>query len=264
MVALVAGGLTAAALGPEPDRLRPLPASVKVLAALAFVLGSSSPPPTAIAVFVLDAVAVGVVAHLAGLRPPALVRRLAIEVPFLAFAAACPRGRRAAGRPRAAVLSVPGLWAAWGIVAKGALGVAVAVVLVDRDPVPTCSTASAGSGCRRRCALHRRVRGCATAAAAGDDLEPPPDRPGRGATTPLALAGSAPWPGPPARPSCAASGAVSGSRSPWPPGVRRPLAGRRTARSGAVAASGPLTWAPAAAFAAVAVAGAAAALTGVA
>jgi len=265
VVALVAGGLTAARLGPEPDRLRPLPASVKVLAALAFVLGVVLTPPTAIAVFVLDAVAVGVVAHLAGLRPPALVRRLAIEVPFLAFAAALPL---VAAGPQVDLgplsLSVPGLWAAWGIVAKGTLGVAVAVVLVEVTPVPdlldglrrlrvpAALCAIAGFMARyggllrddlRRLRIARVARGDdprwlwqarSVARTAGATFVRSFER---GERVQVAMA-------------------ARGFDGHWP------AAG--TARSGAVAASGPLTWAPAAAFAAVAVAGAAAALTGVA
>lgn len=134
-----------------------MPAHVKLLGALGFVLGVVATPRTAVAAFLVDAVAVAVVVVLAGLRGRTVLRRLLIEAPFVAFAVLLPvvaRGPRVDVGPVS--LSVDGLWAAWGILAKGTLGVAVAVVLASTTPttdllagarrlhVPVAITAIAG------------------------------------------------------------------------------------------------------------------------
>ena len=66
-----------------------------------------------------------------GCPPGFLLRRLIIELPFVAFAAA--RSRSSAMGERVEVLglslSVPGLWAAWNILAKATLGVAASILL---------------------------------------------------------------------------------------------------------------------------------------
>lgn len=65
-----------------------------------------------------------------------LARRLVVEVPFVAFAVLLPIVGRA---PRIEVgivsLSHPGLWAAWNILAKGTLGVAVSALLTHTTSV---------------------------------------------------------------------------------------------------------------------------------
>lgn len=261
VVALVAGALTAARRGPDPAPLRALPAPVKVVAALAFVLGVVLTPRTAVAVFVLDAAAVGVVAHLAGLRPLVLARRLAVELPFLAFAAALPfvaTGPQVALGPLS--LSAPGLWAAWGIVAKGTLGVAVAVVLVEVTPVPdlldglrrlrvpAALCAIAGFMARYGVLLRDDLRRLQVARVArGDD--------------PRWL-----WQ---ARSVARTAGATFVRSFERGERVQVAMAARgydgrwpATAAEGTGALGGPARWLPAAAFATVAVAGAAFALTG--
>ncbi|MCB1017010.1 MAG: cobalt ECF transporter T component CbiQ [Acidimicrobiales bacterium] len=118
-------------------RGRELPGHVKVAAALAFVVGVVATPREAVAVFVVDAVAVVVLVALTRVRPSHVARRLLIETPFVAFAFALPfvaRGPRIDVGPL--TLSVDGLWGAWGILVKGTLGVAVAVVLATATPVP--------------------------------------------------------------------------------------------------------------------------------
>lgn len=113
-----------------------LPAHVKLLGALGFVVGVVATPRTAVPVFAVDAVAVAVVVVLAGLRFRSVLRRLLVEAPFVAFALLLPvvaRGPRVDVGPVS--LSVDGLWAAWGILAKGTLGVAVAVVLAATTPI---------------------------------------------------------------------------------------------------------------------------------
>ena len=61
-----------------------------------------------------------------------VLRRLVIELPFLAFAFFLPfvgQGERV--EVLGLSLSVSGLWAAWNIVVKGTLGVAASVVLAS-------------------------------------------------------------------------------------------------------------------------------------
>lgn len=113
-----------------------VPAHVKLLGALGFIVGVVATPRTAVPAFLVDALAVAAVVALAGLRFRTVLRRLLIETPFVAFALLLPlvaRGPRVDVGPLA--LSVDGLWAAWGILAKGTLGVAVAVVLASTTPI---------------------------------------------------------------------------------------------------------------------------------
>ena len=127
------------------DAIGALPAHVKLVGALAFVLGVVATPRTAIAAFAVDAVAVAVVVALARLGAGQVLRRLVIEAPFVAFAVALPfvaRGAQVEVGPL--TLSVDGLWSAWGILVKGTLGVAVAVVLSATTP-----TADLLAGARR-------------------------------------------------------------------------------------------------------------------
>jgi cobalt/nickel transport system permease protein len=113
-----------------------LPAETKVVATFAFVVAVVLTPPHALWAFGLDAVAVVAVVGLARLPLATVLRRLRIEVPFLAFAVFLPI---VGGAPRVEVLglplSSPGLWAAWNIVVKGTLGVLASVVLSSSTPV---------------------------------------------------------------------------------------------------------------------------------
>jgi cobalt/nickel transport system permease protein len=108
----------------------------KIAATVAFVLAVVATParqPWAFAVDALIAVAAAAVARL----PLRLVlRRLRIELPFLAFAVLLPVVGRG---PHTSVLglslSEAGLWAAWNVIAKGTLGVAAAIVLAGTTPI---------------------------------------------------------------------------------------------------------------------------------
>lgn len=115
--------------------LQGLPAHVKLLGALGFVVGVVATPRTAVPVFAVDALAIASLAAIAGLRAGEVLRRMTVEVPFVAFALLLPfvaRGSEVAVGPLS--LSVDGLWAAWGIVAKATLGVGVAVLLSATTP----------------------------------------------------------------------------------------------------------------------------------
>ncbi|MFJ9559768.1 cobalt ECF transporter T component CbiQ [Streptomyces fuscichromogenes] len=107
-----------------------LPPHTKLVAALAFVVVVVSTPRTAMWAFALYAVLLAGVARLARVPAGLLLRRLLIEVPFVAFAVLMPfvaQGERVDALGLS--LSVNGLWGAWNVLAKGTLGVATSVLL---------------------------------------------------------------------------------------------------------------------------------------
>jgi cobalt/nickel transport system permease protein len=107
-----------------------LPPQVKVLAALCFIVLVVATPPLAWQAFAWYAALVAGVAAVAGLRARTVLRRMAVELPFVAFALLMPLlGRPPTVEVLGVALSQPGLLAAWNILAKATLGVAVAVVL---------------------------------------------------------------------------------------------------------------------------------------
>jgi cobalt/nickel transport system permease protein len=107
-----------------------MPAHLKILALLGFVLVVVATPKDwfgAYAAFLLVLAAVVAVSRV----PPAyLLRRLVVEVPFVVFALLIPF---IATGPRTEVLglsvSEPGLLSAWGLLAKGTLGVLASLTL---------------------------------------------------------------------------------------------------------------------------------------
>ncbi|WP_282692918.1 cobalt ECF transporter T component CbiQ [Streptomyces sp. CC208A] len=107
-----------------------LPPHTKLVAVLGFVLVVVTTPREAVWAFALYAALLGTVAALARVPAGFLLRRLAIEIPFVAFALLMPfvvPGERT--EVLGVSLSVPGLWGAWNILAKGTLGVAASVLL---------------------------------------------------------------------------------------------------------------------------------------
>ncbi|GLF99461.1 cobalt ECF transporter T component CbiQ [Streptomyces yaizuensis] len=115
---------------PGDSPVHTLPAHTKLVAVLCFVLAVAATPREAMWAF--GAYALLVAAAVAHARLPArlVLRRLLVETPFVLFAVLLPL---TVPGPTTAVaglqLSVPGLWGAWNILAKGTLGVAAAVVL---------------------------------------------------------------------------------------------------------------------------------------
>lgn len=109
-----------------------LPAHCKLAAVLCFVLVVVSTPRESVWVFGAYAALLAGVAALARVRPGHLVKRMLIEVPFVAFAVLLPFVAEGA---RVEVLGVavsePGLWGAWNVLAKGTLGVAASVLLAS-------------------------------------------------------------------------------------------------------------------------------------
>ncbi|MFI8261551.1 cobalt ECF transporter T component CbiQ [Streptomyces sp. NPDC085665] len=109
-----------------------LPPHCKLAAAFAFVLVVVSTPREAVWAFGLYAVLIAAVAAAARIPAGFLLRRLLIEVPFVAFAVLMPfvaQGERV--EVLGTSLSVPGLWGAWNVLAKGTLGVAASVLLAS-------------------------------------------------------------------------------------------------------------------------------------
>ncbi|MEN3586437.1 cobalt ECF transporter T component CbiQ [Streptomyces sp. ZYX-F-203] len=107
-----------------------LPPHTKLAAVLAFVVVVVSTPREAVWTFGLYAVLLAAVAVVARVPPGFLLRRMLIEVPFVAFAVLLPfvaEGERV--EMLGASLSVGGLWGAWNVLAKGTLGVAASVLL---------------------------------------------------------------------------------------------------------------------------------------
>lgn len=113
-----------------------LPAEAKVVAALVVVLAVVATPREAFWAFGAHLGLLLLAAGAARLAPRQAVRRLVVEVPFLAFALLLPLvGRGPRVEVGGVALSEAGLWAAWALVAKGGLGVLTAVVLAGSTPV---------------------------------------------------------------------------------------------------------------------------------
>ncbi|MFK0255921.1 cobalt ECF transporter T component CbiQ [Streptomyces sp. NPDC090445] len=109
-----------------------LPPHCKIAAVFAFVLVVVSTPREAVWAFGLYALLVAAVAATARIPAGLLLRRMLIEIPFVLFAVLMPfvaEGERI--EVLGTSLSVPGLWGAWNVLAKGTLGVAASVILAS-------------------------------------------------------------------------------------------------------------------------------------
>jgi len=108
-----------------------LDAAVELACVVSTLFAVVVTPPRAVWAFGAYAVLVGAAVGAARLPVGVLARRMVVEVPFVLFALSLPWVGDA---PHREVLfglqvSVPGSWAAWGIVAKSTIGTALAVVL---------------------------------------------------------------------------------------------------------------------------------------
>ncbi|MFF8291058.1 cobalt ECF transporter T component CbiQ [Streptomyces sp. NPDC016309] len=107
-----------------------LPPHCKLAAVLCFVVVVVSTPREAVWAFAAYAVLLAAVAAAARVSPVFVLRRLVIEVPFVAFAFLMPFVVPGEQTELFGVsVSVPGLWDAWNVLAKGTLGVAASVLL---------------------------------------------------------------------------------------------------------------------------------------
>jgi cobalt/nickel transport system permease protein len=115
---------------PGDSPVHRLPPQCKLVALLAFVLVVVATPRERIWAFAVYAVLLAAVAAVARVPYGLVLRRTAIEVPFVAFALALPFV--ATGEKVAVLglrLSEDGLWGSWNILAKGTLGVVASVLL---------------------------------------------------------------------------------------------------------------------------------------
>jgi cobalt/nickel transport system permease protein len=133
----VAAGHAHALYLPGTSPLHRAPPQCKLAAGLLLVLAVVATPREAVWAYGVYALGLVGLARVGRVPLPILARRLVIELPFLLFALFLPlvgQGERVevAGVP----LATEGLWAAWNIVAKGTLGVAVSVILAATTPVP--------------------------------------------------------------------------------------------------------------------------------
>lgn len=109
-----------------------LPPHCKLAAVFGFVLAVVATPREAFWAFALYALLVAGVAAAARVPAGFLLKRLLVEVPFVAFAVLMPfvaEGERV--QVLGLSLSVSGLWGAWNILVKGTLGVAASVLLAS-------------------------------------------------------------------------------------------------------------------------------------
>ena len=106
------------------------PAHLKLLALVGFMLVVVATPREWYALFGAYLLVLLVVVGLSGVPPGYLAKRMLIETPFVLFALAVPF---IAEGPQVDVaglsLSEPGLWAAWGLLAKGTIGVLASLTL---------------------------------------------------------------------------------------------------------------------------------------
>lgn len=121
---------------PGPSPVHGLRPHTKTVATVAFVVAVVSTPREAVWAYGLHAAVLAGVAT-AGRVPAAVVtRRLAVLVPFVAFALALPfvaEGERI--HVVGLGLSREGCWAAWNVVVKAVLGLGATVVLVATTPL---------------------------------------------------------------------------------------------------------------------------------
>jgi cobalt/nickel transport system permease protein len=106
------------------------PAEVKIAGLVLFVLAVVATPREMIWPFAAYAAIVLVVWRVAGIPLHWILPRMLIEAPFIVLAVLLPFAEGGARVEVAGVqLSVTGLWAAWGIVVKGTLGVAASLTV---------------------------------------------------------------------------------------------------------------------------------------
>lgn len=131
----MAGNHVDALYVPGISRVHLLPAQVKVAGAVGFVFAVAVTPRESFWAYGLFAAGLTFVAATAGLGAGQVLRRMAVEVPFVAFALLLPLvGQGDRTEVLGLSLSVSGLWAAWTILAKATLGVGVSVLLASTTP----------------------------------------------------------------------------------------------------------------------------------
>lgn len=115
---------------PGDSRIHDLPAHIKILVAVLTIFAIVLTPAQAIWAFIVYFLIIRAVIGMSNLEFRRLLPRMIVEVPFLVFALLMPIIGTA---PKIAIgpvlLSEPGLWAAWALIAKATLGVLISVTL---------------------------------------------------------------------------------------------------------------------------------------
>lgn len=123
------------------SRVHRLAPEVKVAGAVAFVFAVAVTPREEVWAFAVHAAVAIVVAALAGVRARFVVARLAVILPFLAFALFIPfigTGERI--EVLGLSLSREGLWGTWNVLAKAGLGATVSILLAATTEIPRLLT----------------------------------------------------------------------------------------------------------------------------
>ena len=126
----MAGAHASSLLVPGDSRLHRLRPQCKIVAAVAFIFIVVATPREQFWAFGAYVAGLVLITGISGLPPRLVLRRLTVDLPFLAFALFLPffAGGEQVGDGWWS-LSIDGLWASWNIVAKGTLGVATSVLL---------------------------------------------------------------------------------------------------------------------------------------
>jgi cobalt ECF transporter T component CbiQ/cobalamin biosynthesis protein CbiM len=114
-----------------------LPAHLKLVTGIGFVIGIVATPREAFWAFAVFALVLALASRAAGLRPGFVASRLVVEIPFVAVALLLPffgGGDKVdvLGLP----LSVPGLWTMWNVLIKATLGLWASVILGSTTAIP--------------------------------------------------------------------------------------------------------------------------------
>lgn len=121
----------------EHSLVHRLPAHTKLVTAVAFVAVVAVTPRQAVGAFVVHGLALAAVTRLARVPARFVLARLAVVLPFVAFALALPF---VASGERVEVLGIEmaaeGLWASWNVIAKAGLGAGTSILLAATTEVP--------------------------------------------------------------------------------------------------------------------------------
>ncbi len=108
----------------------------KLVSVVLFVTAVALTPRQSVWSFAVDAVLVLVLLGIAGFRATQVIARLAVVLPFIAFAFLIPF---IAGGEQTSVagfnLSIEGLWGTWNVIAKAVLGTATSMILAGTTAV---------------------------------------------------------------------------------------------------------------------------------
>ncbi|HSG80584.1 MAG TPA: cobalt ECF transporter T component CbiQ [Acidimicrobiia bacterium] len=121
----------------EHSPVHRLPPHVKIVSAVAFVVAVAVTPREALWAFGIDAIALLTVRGVARIPMRFVLARLAVILPFVAFAFVLPFvGEGEKTDVLGISVSEEGLWAMWNILAKATLGAATSILLAATTEVP--------------------------------------------------------------------------------------------------------------------------------